>query len=135
MKRRLITQTDYMRLNIIRDKASLKSKKFDELDEFYNELRIASIFPPGHISSKVVTMNSKVQLKDLKNGEEVQLTLTYPHYDTGREKKVSIFHPIGMALLGRVEHDKVTWRTPDGYSRYQIQKVVHQPEAVGDNYL
>ncbi len=135
MKRRLITHSDYLRLNIIRDRTSLKSNKFDVLDQFYNELRAAAIYRPGHISSNVVTMNSKVQLKDLKNGEEFQLTLTYPQHSKKEDRKVSIFHPIGMALLGRVERDEVIWRTKSGLGRFQILKVVYQPEAVGDFYL
>ncbi|HNP18788.1 MAG TPA: GreA/GreB family elongation factor [Fulvivirga sp.] len=135
MKRRLITFTDFTRLNVIRDRTSLKSNKFDVLEQFYNELDTAAIFPPGHISSKVVTMNSTVLLKDLRNGEEFELTITYPHFDARGDKNISIYHPIGMALLGRMERDEVTWNTPEGFGRYEILKVVYQPEAVGVNYV
>ncbi len=135
MKRRLITHADYLRLNMIRDRASLKSNKFDVLEQFYNELRAAATFRPGHIPSRVVTMNSRVLLEDLKNGEEFQLTLTYPHHAKEEDRKISVFHPIGMALLGRVERDKVAWKTEDGLGRFQIRKVVYQPEAFGDFYL
>lgn len=135
MKRRLITHSDYLRLNIIRDRASLRSNKFDVLEQFYNELRAAATYRPGHISSRVVTMNSRVLLKDLENGEEFQLTLTYPSHAKDEDRKISVFHPIGMALFGRAERDKVSWRTLGGLGHFEILKVVYQPEAVGDFYL
>lgn len=135
MKRRLITHADYLRLNIVRDRAFQNMNKFDALDQFYSELRSAAVYRPEHISSRVVTMNSTVLLKDLKNDEEFQLTLTYPHHAKEEDRKISVFHHIGMALLGRVENDEVYWKTKNSLRRCQILKVVYQPEAVGDFYM
>jgi regulator of nucleoside diphosphate kinase len=87
------------------------------------------------ISGDVITMNSRVLVKDLVSGREAEITITYPHDADNREGKVSIFSPIGVALLGRKVGDNISWRVPNGIGRFEIQKIIYQPEAVGDYYL
>jgi regulator of nucleoside diphosphate kinase len=80
----------------------------------------------------VVTMNSRVRIKDLNSGEEMTLTLVFPaeaNFDQGR---VSIMAPIGTALIGCRAGDTVEWEVPSGTRKFKIEAVIYQPEAAGD---
>jgi regulator of nucleoside diphosphate kinase len=80
-------------------------------------------------------MNSRVKLKELNNRTEGEITITYPDDAEPRERRVSVFSEIGLALLGRKENDVVSWRIPNGVGQFEVQKVTYQPEASGHFYL
>ena len=44
-------------------------------------------------------MNSSVRFREMPEGAEFTLTLVYPK-DAGKEGTISIFAPVGAALLG-----------------------------------
>lgn len=134
-KRIIITVNDYQRLTALMEFAALKTKMPRVTDRLAQNLGAARLLPQKEISSSVVTMNSRVRLKELKNGREAEITITYPQDAEPRERRVSVFSEIGMALLGRKENDIVSWRTPNGVGDFRIEKVTYQPEAAGDYYL
>lgn len=78
----------------------------------------------------VVTLNSRVRIRTLGTGAERVLTLVTGQSDL-REGRVSVFAPIGGALLGRREGDVVACDVPAGRTRFQIEAVLYQPEAAG----
>lgn len=87
------------------------------------------------IDEAVITMNSRVHLKDLNNQRETEITLTYPREANPGERRVSIFSEIGIALFGREEKDVVSWKVPGGTGLFEIVSVTYQPEAAGDYHL
>jgi regulator of nucleoside diphosphate kinase len=113
----------------------LKAKMPDVINHFYHELMAARMVKPENISEHVVTMNSAVFLKGLSNGREIEITVTYPDDSDNRERKVSVFSSIGMALLGSEVGDTVSWNVPTGTGQFRIIKITYQPEAVGHYYL
>lgn len=131
----LITINDYQRLNGIIEFASLKKKMPEIVNRLLKQFKVAQMLSQETISGDVITMNSRVLVKDLVSGREAEITITYPHDADNREGKVSIFSPIGVALLGRKVGDNISWRVPNGIGRFEIQKIIYQPEAVGDYYL
>lgn len=131
----LITINDYQRLNGIIEFASLKKKMPEIVNRLLKQFKVAQMLSQETISGDVITMNSRVLVKDLVSGREAEITITYPHDAGNREGKVSIFSPIGVALLGRKVGDNISWRVPNGIGRFEIQKIIYQPEAVGDYYL
>jgi regulator of nucleoside diphosphate kinase len=134
-KRKCITISDYQRLIGLIEFASLKAKMPDVINHFYHELMAARMVKPENISEHVVTMNSAVFLKGLSNGREIEITVTYPDDSDNRERKVSVFSSIGMALLGSEVGDTVSWNVPTGTGQFRIIKITYQPEAVGHYYL
>ena len=96
------------------------------------ELDRAIIVDPTDIPEDTITMNSKFRLKDLNSGEELTYTLVFPEEENMYENKVSIFAPMGMALLGYKVTDIIEWPVPSGILRVQILEVLYQPEASGD---
>jgi regulator of nucleoside diphosphate kinase len=134
-KRMIITINDYQRLTGLVEFASLKTKMPEIVSRLYEGLANARMIPQKSISVNVITMNSRVLLKDISGGRTAELTITYPQDADSRERKVSVFSKIGIALLGKQVGDIVSWKTPAGSGQFEILKVTYQPEAVGDYSL
>ena len=130
MRKRLITYNDFDRLRVLLSATDLESRK--DLNALASELLSATIYTQENISNSVITMNSRVRLIELSSGTEIELTITYPRDSKNSERKVSVISDIGIALLGRVVGDVVTWKIPNGYGRFEIKSVLYQPEAEGD---
>ena len=130
-KTMFITVNDYERITGLIEFASLQNKNPEIADRLLKELRHAKTFSQDRIASNIVTMNSRVLLKELNSGRETELTITYPQDADSRERKVSVFSPIGVALLGCREGDITSWRVPSGIGRFKVVKVIYQPEAQG----
>ena len=130
-----ITVNDYQRITGLIEFAALKNKSPEIADRLMKELKVAKTFPQDRISNNIVTMNSRALLREVSSGRQIEITVTYPQDADSREQKVSVFSPIGVALLGCREGDIASWRVPAGIGRFKIEKVIYQPEAAGDFYL
>ncbi|QNK01101.1 nucleoside diphosphate kinase regulator [Dyella telluris] len=96
------------------------------------ELDRADVVDPAQIPTDVVTMNSVVTFKDDDSSDELTVTLTYPS-GAGLPGTVSIFAPVGSALLGLKVGQHIEWPTPDGRRRQlRVLEIEYQPEASGD---
>lgn len=130
-----ITINDYQRLMGFVELASLKTKMPVVTNKLVERLDTAKLFPQNQIAKNVITMNSRVKLKDLRTNRVAEITITYPQDADSRERRVSVFSEIGLALLGQKENDIVSWRVPNGMGSFQVEKVLYQPEAAGDYFL
>ena len=134
MRRRKIhiTDQDLHRLEeLLAVARSSKNGGNGELASLEKELRRAKIVEPERIPPDVVTMNSKVKLRDVDTGEEMTYTLVFPHnaeIDAGR---LSILSPVGTAILGYSTGDVIEWAVPKGTRRIKIEEIIYQPEAQG----
>lgn len=126
-----VTREDYSQLvELLRDKLLSMIAERGTVRELAGELEKARIVDARHVSPDVVTMNSTVQLTDLSSGETETFTLVYPDEANINEGKLSIFAPIGIAILGYRVSDRVSWKVPAGTIELRIDKVTH-PRAAG----
>jgi regulator of nucleoside diphosphate kinase len=130
-----ITVNDYQRLIGFVELASFKAKMPGVTNKLIARLDSAKLFPQNEITRNVITMNSRVRLKDVTTKRVAEITITYPQDADARARCVSVFSEIGLALLGQKENDIVSWRIPSGTGRFQVEKVIYQPEASGDYFL
>lgn len=135
INRIVVTENDYQRLMGLIRLTSPKNTEQGVADRLLKSLNEAKMLKQDNIANNVITMNSRVKLKDLSSKREAEITITYPEDAEPRERRVSILSEIGLALLGRKESEHVSWRTPNGVGRFEISKVTYQPEAIGDYYL
>jgi regulator of nucleoside diphosphate kinase len=128
-----LTRADYQRLNDVL-RASLLDRREDlgDLTRLQEEIKRAKVVEQTEIPSDVITMNSRVSLRDLDSGEHMQVSLVYPSAADAAAKKISILAPIGTAILGYRTGDTVEWEVPAGVRRLKIEDVLYQPEASGD---
>ncbi len=131
----LITINDYQRLNGLIGFASLQEKMPEIVNHLNTKFKTAKMLAQDTISENVVTMNSRVLLKEISQGRKAEVTITYPQDTDGREGKISVFTSIGLALLGRQVGDKVSWKVPSGIGEFELIKIIYQPEAVGHYHL
>lgn len=122
MAKKLIIITKY-------DKIRLKSFINDDLRK---ELNRAKVVEPEDIPNDVITMNSKFKLKDLDSGEEMTYTLVFPEDADIYKNKISIYAPMGIALIGYRVGDIIEWPVPGGILRIKVLEIIYQPEASGD---
>lgn len=81
-------------------------------------------FPPHTIG-----VNSKVLIRDLDTEQEKSFTLVWPSGADIRRGQVSILSPIGAALLGFRQGERVSWRMPGGLKRFLIENVDNSSRA------
>ena len=134
MKNRILTISDTDRRRL---KAMIESARYDAsvrrdyLDTLEGELKRAHIVPRSEVPASVITMNSKVRLRDLDLNETETYTLVYPADADVSVNRISIIAPIGTALLGYREGDVIEWPVPAGIRRIKVMKVLHEPERAG----
>jgi regulator of nucleoside diphosphate kinase len=125
MRQIIITESDRQNLETLLSSEFAKvfgpSSRFDELRA---ELARAQIVSPDVISNDVVTMNSKVVLRDLETDARETFTLVFPNEADIANGRLSILAPIGTAILGERIGDEIRWRVPDGWRRLKIEEVV-----------
>ena len=113
--------------------AAIPSSAFAGKAELQAELDRADVLPPEQMPPNVVTMNSTVQFSIVETGKELRLTLVYPRDLDGSADKVSIFAPVGSALLGLSVGDELSWPGPGGKAMtVRVKEVLYQPESAGE---
>ena len=95
------------------------------------ELRRAKVVDPRKVPKDVVTMNTRLKLKFLDDGTDMEVTLVFPAEADIDRGKLSVLSPIGTAVLGYAEGDTIEWDVPAGKRSVRIEKILYQPEAEG----
>jgi regulator of nucleoside diphosphate kinase len=105
------------------------------LNRLEEELDRAEVVVPSDVPPDVITMRSKVRLKDLGTGEEMVYSLVFPTEAKFDEGRISILAPIGTAMLGYRHGDVIEWQVPSGLRKLKVEEVLYQPESAGDYNL
>ena len=113
--------------------AAMPASVFPGKADLQAELDRADVVAPEEIPPHVVTMNSTVQFFIVETGKEFCLTLVYPRDMDGSTDRLSIFAPVGSALLGLSVGDELAWPGPGGKSMtVQVKAILYQPESAGE---
>lgn len=128
------TELDVARLNVLaRSLESHNDNSRERADALHDLLDHGSVLPSGEIPTNVVTMNSRILVRDEVAKEQREITLAYPENADPAAGRISILSPIGQALLGRSAGQSAKFELPyGGYGRIRVLKVLYQPEAEGD---
>ena len=128
-----ITESDYQRLSgLIETTRERNGIDKEYLNKLEVELERAEIVDPRAIPANVITMRSKVRLKDLVSGETNIYSLVFPTEADFTQGKISILAPIGTAILGYKRGDTIEWPVPSGLRRLKVDEILYQPEAAGN---
>lgn len=130
IKTRLVLTRDDHRLltsflNGMWGKTAFDRKNAEDLKA---ELKNAKIVSKDDCPSDVVRLNSKVTIKAEDKNEVMQLMVVTPDKANIKEKKISVLAPIGTALIGFREGQKVKWQVPAGNKTFTILEVINQVE-------
>jgi transcription elongation factor GreA len=83
-------------------------------------LRNARIINNDEIETDVVSIGSKVNVKDMEYGETVQYTIVGTAESNPSENKISNESPVGKAILGKKKGSVVDVTVPAGVIQYKI---------------
>jgi len=127
-----LTNTDYDRIrNIIR---ALKNKNLpnrDQIYEFETELNFANITDSENIPTNIITLNTKVKIKNISTDNGFVYSIVLPKDANIKEGKISILAPLGLALIGHEAGSIVKYKTEAGVYDYFIEEILYQPESKG----
>lgn len=91
--------------------------------ELEMKLSKVRIIEDENIPSDKIYIGAIVTLKDLEENEEFQYMMVSPEEANYEEDKISIFSPIGKALMGKPEGAEVDINVPAGVLKYKILKI------------
>jgi regulator of nucleoside diphosphate kinase len=138
----LLTEQDAVRLRATLATALLESTALgegraeDALELLATALRSAVVVPPERMPADVVTMRSRLVLKDVESGRRREVVLVYPEEERAHDGQVSVLSPMGVALLGLAEGALVAWTLPSGRTAVlTVESVQYQPEAAAEFHL
>jgi regulator of nucleoside diphosphate kinase len=131
----VITEFDYDRLRHLVESPKYRTTHAVLLSGLKEELERGKVVAPGDVPKGVVTMRSRVRVRDLKADETETYMLVYPEEADIELGKLSVLAPLGTALLGTRVGDVIEFDAPAGTRRLKVEKVLYQPEAAGDFHL
>ena len=97
----------------------------ENAEELTSEIKRATIVSNDVFPKDVVRINSTVLLKDETAGKIFELTVVIPEKADIKQKKISFLAPVGTALIGFKEGEKVRWNVPAGKRKFMILKVIN----------
>ena len=131
MTNRIVSTLDYERLELLLQRLPAKDQHRLYLQ---TELEKATVVDPVELPPDVISMNSVIQLKLSGTDEIRELQLVYPKDLQKNKPQVSVFAPVGMALLGRCQGELIQWRHAGTNGNIEVMKLLSQPEREGVYY-
>jgi regulator of nucleoside diphosphate kinase len=99
-----------------------------DIPSLRRELDRALVVADDEIAGDVIKLNSQAVLVDLDTGERMEFTLVLPGESNIDEGRISVFAPMGTAMLGYRVGDKFEWPVPYGLRRMEVAAVSHDAE-------
>ncbi|MBR9874232.1 nucleoside diphosphate kinase regulator [Vibrio sp. J1-1] len=123
-----ISNIDINRITAMLDKMPSVAAELVKLEE---ELDRAIVLEPEEMPDNVVRMNSTVEFKFSGDEKVLTRTLVYPQ-DLKSSDDISIFAPVGSALIGLSIGQKLDWPMPNKQTKtIEIVNVTYQSEQSG----
>ena len=94
-------------------------------DDLRIELKKAKLVNKDDFPDDIVRLNSKVRIKAEENDKVMELMLVTPDKADIKQKMISVMAPIGTALIGFRQGEKVKWQVPAGKKTFTIMEVIN----------
>ena len=121
----LLRKDDYdILINCIRSGQGKTAFDHQNIEELESELKKARLVPKDKFPGNVVGLNSRVVIRQ-DDGKQMELVVVIPEQANIKEKKISVMAPIGTALLGFRQGEKVAWDVPSGRKTFTIMQVIN----------
>ena len=83
----------------------------------------ARLIDESNIDTSKVLILSKVKIRNVANGMEMEYTLVAENEADLKAKKISIDSPIGKGLLGKKQGDIADVQTPNGIIKFEVVEI------------
>ena len=129
--KKIFTKYDCERILNFFNNYKIKNPTENEyIENLKQEILKSKPVDPQKIKENIVTINSRLILKNLGNGLQKEYHLTLPDESTKYEK-LSILSTIGAQVLGN-KIGAVVKEKLKSEEYYIIEKITYQPQAAGD---
>jgi len=123
-------------LMIIQKELDLLKKhlKASDLSEYNKqkllaELESAQVMKEDELPADAICIDSVVEIQEVVSGQKFTFHLVLPSEANMKKNKISVFAPIGIAILGYRIGSKVQWEMPNGLKTFEILKVTHKKDT------
>ena len=89
------------------------------------ELKKAKLVNKDEFPEDIVRINSKIRIKAEDNDKVMELMIVTPDKADIKQKRISVMAPIGTALIGFRQGEKVKWQVPAGKKTFTIMEVIN----------
>ena len=123
----VIKQSDYNSItNLINNLPYYQKTR--EVDLMLAELKKAEVVADEDIKADVIQLFSRFEVEDTASEKTFTLSITPPNLANFKEKKISVFSPLAVALIGHRKGMTVEWQLPGGLMKLYIRSVrLQQP--------
>lgn len=90
------------------------------ISEIQGKLATAEIVDPKDISSETIVFGATVKLLDLDLEKETTYQIVGVDEADIKEGRISIFSPLGRAMIGKKSGDVVEFHSPKGDKEYEV---------------
>jgi regulator of nucleoside diphosphate kinase len=125
----IVTAADHRELSAAVVAAKKLAAHEGETQVLQEKLAHAVISPAVQIPPDVITMYTRAELLDIETNEQLNLMLVFPIDANLEQGRISVFHPLGAAMLGRRVGHRFDWTVPYGVQHFEVRAVHFQPEA------
>lgn len=91
-----------------------------------DELNRAIVIKEEELNKKIIRIGSEVEFEVAKTKHKMKVQLVLPEQSNLKQQKISIFAPLGTALIGFSENDEVEWDMPGGKMTLKILTVSNE---------
>jgi regulator of nucleoside diphosphate kinase len=112
-----------------------KHLKASDLSEYnqqqlLKELKYAEVVNEDDLPADTVSIDSEVQIREVGGGRNFKFQIVMPSEANMQQKKVSVFAPIAIAILGYRTGCKVQWEMPNGLKTFEILEVRQKEKSL-----
>ena len=125
----IVTAADHRELSAAVVAAKKLAAHEGETQVLQEKLAHAVISPAAQVPPDVITMYTRAELLDIETNEQLNLMLVFPIDANLEQGRISVFHPLGAAMLGRRVGHRFDWTVPYGVQHFEVRAVHFQPEA------
>lgn len=119
-----VTDRDFWPLQaLVRARGGDSPRDGAHIGKLADELARSIPFDEAKAPPDIITMHSRVLMRDLDSGATDTYTLVYPHQSDLTRGRLSVLAPLGTALLGFRQGAQIVWEMPGGIRRLHIERV------------
>ena len=132
----LLTDVDRQRLGTLLTRIDSQAVGSSRLrGKLERKLEDAGSVAVAYAPDTLVTMNSRVVVREMETGDKRTHTLVYPEDRDLADGSITVLQDLGCSLLGHRVGETVGVRDANQSKRYRIEELLFQPEAEGLSWL
>lgn len=129
-KRIVLSKRDLLRLRaFMRNTQSLSALDREHRRDLQDEIERAITVEDRDLPSDVIAIDSKVLVRDVETSLATRYTVVLPAQADPARAQISVFAPLGTALLGYRTGDVIEWWMPGGLRRLKIEAVLQAEQS------